>query len=729
MKKIITLFLFIIYFGGFSQHKVAEKILEINNSNTKYQHFSIFNVAINPNNLNEVVEKATFSSLKLSENNIIVANKPEFLALEIPYNNQIIEIQLYKVDIFAENFHIDSDISKNIAYQKGVYYRGIIKDDYTSVVSFNFFKDECNGIISSRLYDNLVVGKLVKPNNVLDYIIYKDSDLKVLNNFKCNTKEISSEKAPKQNRNQSSPQSTRCVTFYFEIDNALYLANNSDVTTTTNWMTSVFNNVQTLFNNDGITVGLKSLFIWQNPDIYQTFNFFTSFDYLFKFHEIRPVFDGDLGQLVGIDNGNLGGVAVTINGLCGNNNYSYSDVNFQYATVPTYSWTLEVVTHEFGHLMDSPHTHACLWNGNNTAIDGCGPQASSSYAEGTCDPGPLPSDTGQEGTIMSYCHLVVGEAINFSYGFGPQPAARMLNTINNSSCLSTDCVNTCTNKIISTTVSDISSTSATLTWVEQGGGQTSEVAIYPLSATNGTFTSPTANSFTANNLLANTYYKAVVRRICSAGLVGPEITQIFVTDGDYCEGIELTDSGGTTGDYLDFESITRVIIPANPFAKAKITFSFFDIELDYDYLQIFNGRDTTFPEISGTPFGYTGNTLPPAFESTASDGALTLKFVADGGVIMAGYVASITCNTLGNNFFEQPIDFSYSPNPTNGIVNITSKTEIAEVALYNVAGQLLYFNKLNDVNTKIDLTSFAVGTYFVKMKINEREVNFKISKF
>ena len=77
MKKITTLFLFIIYFGGFSQHKVSEKIIEINKTNIQYQHFSIFNVAINPNNLNEVVEKATFSSLKLSENNIIVANKPE----------------------------------------------------------------------------------------------------------------------------------------------------------------------------------------------------------------------------------------------------------------------------------------------------------------------------------------------------------------------------------------------------------------------------------------------------------------------------------------------------------------------------------------------------------------------------------------------------------------------------------------------------------------------------
>ncbi|MEZ5022676.1 MAG: hypothetical protein R2728_05330 [Chitinophagales bacterium] len=49
---------------------------------------------------------------------------------------------------------------------------------------------------------------------------------------------------------------------------------------------------------------------------------------------------------------------------------SYSDVN---ATndVPTFSFT-EVITYELGHLIGSPHTHRCYWNGNNTQIDDCG---------------------------------------------------------------------------------------------------------------------------------------------------------------------------------------------------------------------------------------------------------------------------------------------------------------------------------------------------------------------
>ena len=82
----------------------------------------------------------------------------------------------------------------------------------------------------------------------------------------------------------------------------------------------------------------------------------------FAFAQTTPVFDGDVGQLVGIDPGGLGGVAVAINGLCSQNNYSYSDVSFNYNTVPTFSWTVQVITHEMGHLLGSRHTHGCYWN-------------------------------------------------------------------------------------------------------------------------------------------------------------------------------------------------------------------------------------------------------------------------------------------------------------------------------------------------------------------------------
>jgi len=87
-----------------------------------------------------------------------------------------------------------------------------------------------------------------------------------------------------------------------------------------------------------------------------------------------------------------------------------------------------VVTHEFGHLFGSRHTHACVWNGDNTAIDGC-----AGYTEGSCS---LPGNPPQGGTIMSYCHQQ-SVGINFALGFGLQPGNVIRNSVINGNCL--DC--------------------------------------------------------------------------------------------------------------------------------------------------------------------------------------------------------------------------------------------------------------------------------------------------
>lgn len=96
-------------------------------------------------------------------------------------------------------------------------------------------------------------------------------------------------------------------------------------------------------------------------------------------------------------------------------------IHNNYQSVPNYSWSVQVIAHEFGHLFGSRHTHACVWNGNNTAIDGCDPNGT----EGGC---PVPGIPSGGGTIMSYCHLqAVG--INFILGFRPQPGNVIRNSV------------------------------------------------------------------------------------------------------------------------------------------------------------------------------------------------------------------------------------------------------------------------------------------------------------
>jgi len=730
MNKTVTILLMLVFVTSFAQHEVAKKVRELEKQQTIFKPFSVLNMVLNTAeyHLDKVVSNATIATVKNNVVADIVAHNYQNIELTIPYNNKSVTVDLYQVNLVAEGFHVDTDKEKNIAYQKGVYYRGIVKGDYASVVSFNFFNNELNGVISSPELTNVVIGKLDKKNNTTDYIIYADTNLKKANSFQCSFKDDESRSATTKQSANKSTSSTRCVTMYFEIDYTLYQDNNNSTTETTNWITSVFNNVQTLYANDGISVAIKSLYIWTTLDPYEGVGTLST-DYLYKFNEVRPVFDGDVGQLVGIEPVGLGGVAIGINGLCSQDNFSYADVSFSFETVPTYSWTVEVMTHELGHLLGSPHTHACVWNGNNTAIDNCGPYALGANAEGSScmtSPATLPSATTL-GTIMSYCHLVSGLGINFSNGFGPQPAATILTAVNNGTCLSTNCIDTCINTVASVSINSVATTTAAINWVDSGTAFTSwQVAVYPFGSTATTWTTVTSTSYLATELSPNMYYIVEVRPNCSFGLISGSRKIIFVTAADFCSGLVYADSGGVTNNYTDQETVVRTIIPNVANNNIVLTFSEFSFEQDYDFLSVFNGN-TTAATLLGK---YTGTTIPGPFTSTAADGSLTVKYTSDQFVNFSGFVANISCTpNLSVNNYNGYIDFSYYPNPTSGKVMITSKTPIAEVLVYTVTGQLLYDSKLNDLNTNVDITSYAVGTYFFKLKFDgDKEANFKVMR-
>jgi hypothetical protein len=730
MKKIITLMMLVACVGVFAQKGVARKVNELLLHQTDFKPVSVLAVSegIENNRTRSVVEKATFAKIKMQDLTSLMAAKHQNIELEIPYDGHSIFVQLYKVNPFAEGFHIDTDQAKNIAYEPGLYYRGIIKGDQNSVASFTFFKDEMSGVVSGKNISNLVIGKLDKPGNVSDYIIYSDHDMKVSNHFACHTKDVMSEGRSLSNR---APEGVtqRCVTMYFEIDYNIYQQNGSNVTTTGNWMTARFNEVQTLYDNDDILVSLKSTYIWTVDDPYDgntAGGEDSSSDYLYQFNEVRPAFDGDVGQLLGIDPGGLGGVAVTIDGLCTQNNFSYSDVNFGFETVPTFSWTIMVITHEFGHLLGSPHTHACVWNGNNTAIDNCAPVAlGEDWEGGECTDFNNPIIPEDGGTIMSYCHLV-DEGINFTFGFGDQPKTAIQTAINSSSCLSTDCISTCINAVANVQVNAVGTT-ATVTWTELGSATSWQVAVTPFNNNNPTWTNVTEPTYTTASLLPNTFYKFWVRPVCANGLTSPNDRHVFVTGATWCNGITITDTGGTNNDYTDNESYVRVIIPNLPNKKIELTFTEFDLETGYDYLYVYDGNTTSAPDL--TDGGIDGNVNPGPFESTAPDGSLTVRFYSDGGVTNEGYVANVAClNTLATQDFMPNIDFTYYPNPTDGLVSISSKTPIDAISVYNVAGQLLYDRKVNALNAKVDIETFSTGTYFFKLKFGDKEANFKILK-
>lgn len=722
MKKILLLLILLGSSIAFSQNKIAQKVHELQLNQKKFIPVSILETHSQKDlDAEKVVIDATYATLNLQKINELMVSKQDYIALQIPYNNQTQTLLLYRVNPFAEGFHVDTNREKNISFDQGVFYRGMIEGNPNSVASFNFFDNECNGIFSSDELGTIVVGKLKKQNNQQDYIVYADANMKVTNGFECHTKEAPIVKKI-ETQSRRDVNSERCVTFYFEIDYTIYEENGLSTDTTTNWMTSVFNNVQTLFNNDGISTALKSIYIWVDGDPYEGIGEASS-DYLQAFSQTSLVFDGDIGMLVGIDPGGLGGVAF-LDTICTQSNYSYADVNMNYATVPVYSWTVQVITHEFGHSLGSPHTHACAWNGNNTSIDGCGTQAG--YPDGNCGVGPIPS-ASEKGTIMSYCHLIPGVGINLANGFGPQPANLIVNNVNSKTCLSFDCVNTCINTVTEIIMDSITTDSVSFTWTDVSTSNASwNVAVVPFDSPNPIeWTTVTEAQFTATGLSANTYYKILITPVCT--IVEPVVKQqVFATNGNFCANMPFTDTGSTTQEYTDLETWTRTLIPGNG-QKIKVTFLSFNLENGFDFLYAFNGP-SEFSSPLGSSNGFTGTSLPPVLNSTHTSGTMTFKFVSDQLVTASGWNAVVTCTgTLGNETNDY-LDFTYFPNPTKGIVTIKANTNITEVTVYNIEGRKLFAQSVNTLEDNIDISQFATGTYFFKAKCGNKEINFKILK-
>ena len=119
---------------------------------------------------------------------------------------------------------------------------------------------------------------------------------------------------------------------------------------------------------------------------------------------------------------------------------------------------------------------------------------------------------------------------------------------------------------------------------------------------------------------------------------GPQIIQPQFT----CEE-EYTDSGGVSGNYEDNASETIVYRPGTKGERVALQLFEIDIELNYDFLSIYDGPNDSEVNLLKT---YTGYHVGEKIISSHPSGALTVKFTSDGSVTKPGWTANvIKCST------------------------------------------------------------------------------------
>ena len=336
-------------------------------------------------------------------------NNPGSIEIDIPIGRRSKTLVLEKFNILTPDYrlHTSSGQSYSTA-NKYVFYKGHVEGYPTSKAILMYHDDE----VAINIFDEDGNFEINPLDDI--YAGYYNHDHKNPGDpdWGCEVIDESGVRDSKTIKDSRSNNGPECVTVFLEIDHNMYNKKGSDVANTESWALNLMSQVAILFIEHNVPLNVSGIQVWDTPDPYLpatntsgALNIFRSL-----VHD-NPNNNGRLAHL--LSGRGLGGGIAYLNSLCSTFTNVAVSANLSGGSTPypTYSWNVMVVAHELGHNMGSPHTQNCSWNGNNTAIDGCG------NIEGSCaDPGNPPGG----GTIMSYCHLT-SSGINFSKGFGPQP--------------------------------------------------------------------------------------------------------------------------------------------------------------------------------------------------------------------------------------------------------------------------------------------------------------------
>ncbi len=459
--------------GNFPRHlhepnTLAQAIEEATEQSAVFTAFDPFEWSAQRSTaVDQAVGKSVMLKLKPETLRTFWRKPATLLTVEVPVtNDRSVELQLKYKNILAESFRMTDEKGGILETPHFLAYQGIVKDQNNSLVSMVIFEDHIRILIADQ-DGNYVLGPLRNTSN--DYIFYHDKQLKEHPTFDCDAdNHIHPEAEAAAPLRNSFQDAGDCVELFMECDFAMYQTFESNSGQVAAYVFGLINEVATLYANESINIELSQILIWTSMDPYATAS--NTSDALQLFGEFRQNnYNGRLAHL--LSSRALGGGIAWVDVLCSEyftfmddvdddgmdelrhaGPYGVSAIDPTFNMVPTYSWSVMVVTHELGHNFGSSHTHACVWNGDNTQIDDCGNIGGSGDGvfddddDGEEDDGcynplaadPMPIIPAGGGTIMSYCHLnAVG--ISLGLGFGPQPGDLIRAEVAGAGCLNENC--------------------------------------------------------------------------------------------------------------------------------------------------------------------------------------------------------------------------------------------------------------------------------------------------
>ncbi len=243
-----------------------------------------------------------------------------------------------------------------------------------------------------------------------------------------------------------------------------------------------------------------------------------------------------------------------------------------------------------------------------------------------------------------------------------------------------------------------------------GAGQTREASFSASASANSTIGNP-VNVGLSVAAGSNGQYTATQSIVVVIGQI-PDYTMANATITT-CVGT-FYDSGGPSANYSSNENLTLTFLPHTNGAMIRAKFLSFDVETNNDKLFVYNGPNTSAPQIAGSPFS--GTISPGTITAQNALGAITFRFTSDASITRVGWKAEVSCHTL-----TVPPACATNPSPANGAVNVSLIAPLSWAA--NEAHEVdLYFGPtpnppllITTVNTSFSPPKEPNTTYYWKI--------------
>ncbi len=120
----------------------------------------------------------------------------------------------------------------------------------------------------------------------------------------------------------------------------------------------------------------------------------------------------------------------------------------------------------------------------------------------------------------------------------------------------------------------------------------------------------------------------------------------------------------------------------------------------------------------GTPFTDAAGTVPTSLGGIDFFSINTNNFYYLDSFNYINPISGQSCFPLSTEEFKSK-EFKAYPNPVEDDLTLRANEEISSITITNILGQIIYTQKINALSSTIDMSSFAKGTYFIKVIIGD----------